>query len=275
MRETAIEAASAVTRIWTSATKRTFASCRAILSAAWDFVLPPACVACGTELETVSQSINPACYLCVDCRDAFSELVEKPSCIRCGAPIGPYVDSQNGCQECSRERFAFHKVYRLGIYDGAIRDAVLKGKYLGGEPLLMALAELIWEHFGNSLRDEQIELIVPIPQHWRQRLLRRHHAPDVLAEAWGRCLQVPVGLPILSKRKWTRKQAQLSRSERRKNQHDVFRVSRPVKVVGKTVLLVDDVLTTGATAHSAARVLKAAGAKKVIVAVMARVLGHH
>jgi competence protein ComFC len=84
-----------------------------------------------------------------------------------------------------------------------------------------------------------------------------------------------VGLPILSKMKVTQKQAQLSRAERKKNQLDVFRVTRPARVAGKTILLVDDVLTTGATAHSASRALKEAGAKKVVVAVVARALSPH
>jgi ComF family protein len=258
-----------------SALRSVVSSCRAFLSDARDFVLPPACVACGTEIGSVSRTINPVCHLCLDCRQEFCKIVEKPSCLRCGAPVGPYVDSRTGCQECSRDKFAFSHVYRIGIYDGPIRDAVLQGKYPGSEPLLMSLAELLWECFRTSLQDEDIGLIVPIPQHWRQRLWRRHHAPDVLAEAWGRCLQRSVGLPILSKMKVTQKQAQLSRAERKKNQLDVFRVTRPARVAGKTILLVDDVLTTGATAHSASRALKEAGAKKVVVAVVARALSPH
>ncbi|MDB5388970.1 MAG: phosphoribosyltransferase [Planctomycetaceae bacterium] len=248
---------------------------RTFLSSGWNFVLPPACVACGTELGPHSHAINSVCLLCLACRQEFTKIADKPSCLRCGAPVGPYVNSENGCQECSRDRFAFKNVYRLGLYDGVLRDAVLKGKYPGSEPLLMSMAQLIWEYHADSLQNENIGLIVPIPQHWWQRLRRQHHAPDVLAEAWGRCLQVPVGLPILSKRKWTRKQAHLSRADRKKNQLDVFRVHRPLRIAGKTILLVDDVLTTGATADSAARALKAAGAKKVVVVVMARVVGHH
>jgi ComF family protein len=274
MTQTGTRTWNRIARVWNSAKRLPIRSCRAIWSTGWNFVLPPACVACGLELSTEIQTLNPTCHLCPDCRTDFSELATKPSCLRCGAPIGPFVDSRTGCQECSRERFAFKNVYRLGLYDGALRDAVLKGKYLGGEPLLMSLAELIWEHHEKALRSEGIDLIVPIPQHWWQRVWRRHHAPDVLAEAWGRRLQVDVGLPILSKRKWTKKQAQLSRPDRKKNQQDVFRVTQPTKMAGKTILLVDDVLTTGATAHSAARALKAAGAKQVVVIVISRVVGY-
>lgn len=210
---------------------------------------------------------------CEECRQDLTVHAAQPGCRRCGAPLGPYADPEHGCLECRRESFAFRTVYRLGIYDGAVRDAVIRSKYLGHEPLLMALADLIWEHTGAAMQTAGINLIVPIPQHWRQRVFTRHHAPEILAEAWGRRLQVPVGWPILAKVRWTRKQARLNRTERHKNQHSVFRVTQPAKVRGKTVLLVDDVLTTGATAHSAARALKAAGAKQVVVAVIARVLG--
>ena len=246
---------------------------RRLLGAGWDFFFPPSCVVCGAGLAADGACIGG--HFCADCRSALTVHAEHRSCVKCGAPVGPYVDQQLGCQECKRETFAFKSVCRLGIYDGPLKAAVISGKYLGGEPLLISLAELVWEYNAETLQAAGIGLIVPIPQHWRQRFFTRHHAPDILAEAWGRRLQVPVGYPILAKVRQTRKQARLNRTERHKNQHEVFRVTRPATVQGQTVLLVDDVLTTGATAHSAARTLKAAGAKKVVVAVIARVLGHH
>ncbi len=250
-------------------------ACWTWANAGWDFVFPPACVACGGDLRC-SASISMRGRICGACREKLSVHAHQPSCLRCGAPVGPYVDRQRGCQECRRDSFAFKTVYRLGIYqEPAIREAVLRGKYLGGQPLLTSLAELIWEYAGHEMQSAGIDLVVPIPQHWRQRIFSRHHAPDILAEAWGRRLQVPVGYPILAKVRKTPKQAHLSRTERHKNQHQVFRVTRPAQVQGKAILLVDDVLTTGATAHSAARTLRKHGAKLVVVAVIARVLGQH
>ncbi len=248
--------------------------CQKIISSGWDFVFPPACVVCGTGLATSKSAGMRSERFCVECRSHLTKYVGQPGCRRCGAPLGPYVDPLHGCLECRRESFAFRKVYRLGVYEGAIRDAVIRCKYLGHEPLLMAIADLIWEYTGTELQAEGVNLVVTIPQHWRQRIFSRHHAPEILAEVWGRRLQVPVGLPILAKVRTTRKQARLNRAERHKNQHGVFRVTRPATVQGQTVLLVDDVLTTGATAHSAARALRSAGAKQVVVAVIARALGH-
>ena len=247
--------------------------CRQLLSSGYDFVFPPACVMCGCALPAEFGDGTPGRF-CVDCRSDLTVSVSDPACGRCGAPVGPYADPVNGCLECRRENFAFRRVYRLGIHEEAVRDAVIRCKYHTQEPLLMALAELIWEYSGEELQRQGIEAIAPIPQYWRQRIFSRHHAPDILAEVWGRRLQVPVGRPILAKVRWTRKQAHLNRPERRQNQEGVFRVTRPASVKGRTVLLVDDVLTTGATAHSAARALRAAGAKQVVVAVIARALAH-
>lgn len=250
------------------------ALCRQVVSSGWDFVFPRACVVCGSSL-TIPDSVGASSRrFCAECRTELTKHADQPGCRRCGAPLGPYVDPLHGCLECRRESFAFRRVYRLGVYEGAVREAVIRCKYLGHEPLLMAIADLIWEYTGTDLQQEGVSLIAIIPQHWRQRIFSRHHAPEILAEVWGRRLQVPVGSPILAKVRSTRKQARLNRTERHKNQHGVFRVTRPEAVQGQTVLLVDDVLTTGATAHSAARALRSAGAKKVVVAVIARALAH-
>lgn len=238
----------------------------------WDFVFPPACLICGVSLP--ASDVELRSRFCSECQAQLIIHADQFGCQRCGAPVGPYANTSGGCQECRREKFAFQTVYRLGIYDGAVKEAVIRCKYVGHEPLLMALADLIFQYTGTAMQNAGISLVVPIPQHWRQRLTSRHHTPEILAEAWGRHLRVPVGLPILGKVRWTRKQARLNRTERHRNQDSVFRVTQPEKVRGQTVLLVDDVLTTGATAHSAARALKAARAKQVIVAVIARVLGH-
>lgn len=248
------------------------AATRHFCSTAWDFLFPPACLVCGVPM--FASHLGLRSRFCSDCHGQLTTHADRFGCQRCGAPVGPYANTSGGCQECRRETFAFQTVYRLGIYDGAVKEAVIRCKYVGHEPLLMALADLIFQYTGMAMQNAGISLVVPIPQHWRQRLTSRHHTPEILAEAWGRHLRVPVGLPILGKVRWTRKQARLNRTERHRNQASVFRVTQPEKVRGQTVLLVDDVLTTGATAHSAARALKAARAKQVIVAVIARVLGH-
>lgn len=245
-----------------------------------EFCFPPACVACGADLasrfdDPFESDYEAPPHLCQECHSDFVKDLSQLQCLRCGAPIGPFADHEHGCLECRRERFAFHTVHRLGIYEGILREAVIRGKYLGGEPLLRALAELLWQKTRPRMLESEFELVVPVPQHWAQRMTRQHHAPDILAETWSRCLKIPVGLATLKKVRGTRKQAKLKRTERFENQQGVFRVKRHKSVAGKCVLIADDVLTTGATADAAAKALKDAGAKHVEIAVLARVLGHH
>lgn len=248
---------------------------RQFIAASVEFLFPRACVTCHLPLAPLAAENSAVDQFCADCRRTLTEGAEQPACLRCGAAVGPHVDSANGCLECRRDRFAFQKVFRLGIYQAELREAVIRCKYLTHEPLLMGLGELIWDYRGSSMQTAGIDLVVPIPQHWRQRLFSRHHAPEVLAETLARRLQVPVANALLVKVRPTLKQAHLNRTERHENQQGVFRVTRREAIAGKRVLLVDDVLTTGATAHSASSTLRSAGAANVMVGVIARALSRN
>lgn len=195
------------------------------------------------------------------------------ACRRCGANIGPGLDPLVPCMFCRDEKFAFDEALRLGVYDGVLRTACLGAKQAGGEALAAALAELTWQANEADFRALGCDVVVPVPQYWAQRFLRRHHAAETMAEVWGRRLQVPVSSHILRKVRWTRPQARLKPSERRSNLRRAFATAGKGSFAGATVLLADDVMTTGTTAHEAARQLRQAGAARVIVAVVARGLG--
>jgi len=171
-----------------------------------------------------------------------------------------------------RENFAFERVVRLGVYSNELRQACLRTKHAGQEPLAAALTELLWERQLDELADVKIELVVPVPHHWLQRLFRLHNAAETLAEVSARILKTRYSSHILSKARWTKPQRSLPATRRRENVRRAFRVGNSEEVQGATVLLVDDIMTTGATAHEAARVLKRAGAARVITAVVARAI---
>jgi predicted amidophosphoribosyltransferase len=146
-------------------------------------------------------------------------------------------------------------------------------KQPGGEPLAAALAELFAGKWRDVLLDRKIDLIVPVPHHWRQRVWRKHLPPVTLARFLSRSLAVPCSLDVVAKVKVTPLQSSLPPSLRKTNLKDAFAAGRGLKLAGGRVLLVDDVLTTGATAHRATRVLRDLGAAAVDVAVIARALG--
>jgi len=159
------------------------------------------------------------------------------------------------------------------VYEDDLARAVLRGKQPHSEALLAVLAQLFWLRNQFDLLAAGIEVVVPIPQHWSQRWQRSHNPAQVLAENWAERLHVPCDQYLLRKTRRTPKQHTLSPTERRKSPRNAYTVASRHDLSGRTVLLADDVLTTGTTAQVAARLLLAAGAKRVLVAVIACGIG--
>lgn len=267
---------------------------RAFCRAGLDFFYPPTCVQCGcsdvmNEDERFARladgligpagssrrAAGPAFAVpafCAACRENLVPRIAH-SCSRCAAPVGPHLDTAEGCIHCRHDRFAFDGVIRLGVYEGLLRSACLKAKQAGAEPLAAALAALLLEREAAAFAQTAVDVVVPVPRHWRQRVFQPHNAAVTLADRLAGCLKAPIGRHILAKARWTPSQAGLSPKERRRNLRGAFRVWDASRLIGRSVLLVDDILTTGTTAHRASQVLKEAGAKHVTVAVVARGLG--
>lgn len=174
---------------------------------------------------------------------------------------------------CRKEHYQFAGVFRLGVYRNLLQAACLRMKYPGNEPLSRVLADQVWEFESTALRAAAIDLVVPIPRHWWQQWRGGRDAQKILAEVWGGRLKVPVEPSILRKVRWTVRQTSLNPNARRTNLRGAFAVPPGVDLSGATILLADDILTTGATASEAAKVLKQAGARRVLAAVVARGLG--
>jgi len=244
---------------------------RSLTRGAADFVYPPLCRLCAAELPEAA-GVAPSGPFCEECRKEL--LINRgPACIRCGASIGPYLDPHVPCSLCRDERFAFERVIRLNVYDGALRTACLRSKERGAEPLAAGLGQLLWECESAALQSAKADVVVAVPRHWFRRFYRPHHAAETLASVWAARLQLPLGTHILRKRRWTRPQARLSPTERRGNLRNAFQAVSAAGLSGAVVLLADDVMTTGTTAHETARVLTQAGALRVVLAVVARGMG--
>ena len=244
---------------------------RVLARGAADFAYPPVCRLCTAELPPVATAPATSPF-CDACRKNLL-MTRGPACVRCGASIGPYLDPQAPCSFCRDERFAFERVIRLGVYDGALRTACLRSKDRGAEPLAAGMADLVWECESETLQQARADVVIPVPQHWFRRIYHPHHAAETLACAWGARLQLPVATHILRKCRWTRPQARLTPSERRVNLRNAFQAASSAGLSGAAVLLADDVMTTGTTAHETAKILTQAGAARVVVAVVARGLG--
>ena len=247
-------------------------ACRRMWNDLIDVICPPACPSCRRGLTDDERAVHPDSPLCTACRDDL-QLPEEGFCQKCGAVIGPYSQVAEGCLYCRRERFAFGTVIGLGTYDGMLRKMCVAAKMPGGAALAGSLAELLYERRGTELDHLHVDLVTSVPEHWTERLMRSHNAPAVIARVISHRLKADLAGPILRKVVRTRPQTSLSPTARRREPGGAFSAGSGANLMGARVLLVDDVLTTGATANAASRVLLAAGAGSVSVAVLARGIG--
>lgn len=239
--------------------------------AAFRFVFPPSCPLCHRDVEFHERDDFGRVIAPVLCERCSTELLPSSGrrCSRCGLPVGPHALT-DGCPHCRSQVFRFRGVVRAGLYDGAMRIACIRAKSSMQFPLAAALANLLWRQGRDGLDAASIDLVVPVPRHWTKHLLRPNHAAETMARMLARRLGKPHGRGLLRKIKWTPDQSDLTAANRKLNLKDAFAVRpRPRSLAGKTVLLVDDILTTGTTANECTRALLHAGAAKVIVAVIA------
>jgi len=210
-----------------------------------------------------------AAEICPECERALVP-AQWETCRRCGAPGRATSATSGQCPACRNAKLRFDAAVSLGPYCEALREAVLRTKGLHGEPLAAAAGKLLLHYRGDILRGFDAQWIVPVPIHWRRRLERASNSPEVVAAVLGRGLGVPVGRWLVRYRH-TAPQATLPPSKRFENVRGAFRVRRgSSRLEGTRILLVDDILTTGATCSEAARMLKRAGAATVMAVVIAR-----
>ena len=143
-------------------------------------------------------------------------------------------------------------------------------KSIKGEALALAMGELFWSQCEQQFRSAEVDLIVPIPNHWWKRMVRGANSPLAVAEVLARNLGVPLVASCLQRTRNTLPQSSLRKTRRLRNLRNALAVRAGYTLQDAKVLLVDDVMTTGATCNEASRCLRYAGAAEVTVAVLAR-----
>ena len=240
--------------------------------AAFRFVFPPSCPLCYRDVELSDRDERGRPIAPVLCGRCTAEMRPPPSrqCPRCGLPVGPHARTEDGCPHCRSQKFRFRGVVRAGLYDGSLRSACIRAKSATQSPLAAALANLLWLQEGVEFDEAAVDLVVAVPRHWARQLVSPHHAAETISRVLARRLGKPHARGLLRKIRWTPDQSDLTAANRKLNLKDAFAVRpRPRLLAGKTVLLVDDILTTGTTANECSRALLHAGAAKVVVAVIA------
>ena len=233
-----------------------------------DLAFPPQCLLCGIVDYSTTAFSGSYCAACAE------ELCPLPinRCLCCGAEIGLYSVSENGCTHCRHRNLRFESVTCLGMYEGPIRKAILAAKWSFSAVPIRSLGRLLANERLDELALLKVDRVLPIPQHWRQRVFRHFNPAWIVAEEIAATLQVPCDPHLLYRQRQTRAQKRVPVSQRFGNQSDAFALQDVHIIDGERILLVDDVLTTGATCSEATRLLTQNGAKECHVAVLGRVL---
>lgn len=230
-----------------------------------DFVFPPLCAECRAPVAR-------AHHLCGACwtRIVF---ISDPVCALCGFPFAFDAGPRTLCAACQLRPPSFDRARALMRYDAASRDPILAFKRADRLDLVPAFAR--WLAGAGRELIEDADILVPVPLHRWRLWRRRFNQSALLAQALGKLAGKPVDCLVLARARATASQGDMpSASARRRNVRGAFRVAGPRAecIRGRTVLLIDDVLTTGATVEACARALKRGGAARVLVLALARVV---
>ncbi len=223
---------------------------------------PPQCLACDTLVPTHGT-------LCPDCWGNIP-FISAPQCACCGLPLEFAVDEQTLCGDCLREHPPFSRARATFVYNEHSRTLILKLKYQDHAYLASV--------FGNWLKSAGAELIaasdliIPVPLHYWRMVRRRYNQSALLAGTVAAHSSLPLLLDGLTRIRYTPQQTGLTRTQREKNVKGAFRVPERHRaaIKGKSILLIDDVMTTGATIHACTYTLLKAGASQVNVLTLAR-----
>jgi ComF family protein len=220
-------------------------------------VFPSTCKICRALLEAPAEKV-----LCQNCLDKIVPL-RAPFCPACGRFFDGAGESHT-CSACLNQAPPFSAHRSSARYRGHLKDALLLFKYRRYRVLGVNLAGFVVE----ALKKEDglwtgVDVIVPVPLHRRRRWDRGFNQAEVLAREIGRLKRIPVESRVLIKVQNVPPQTSLERDERKSNVRDAYRLDRAERLQGKTVLLVDDVYTTGSTMRECAGLLKNGGVKDV------------
>ena len=234
-----------------------------------DLIYPRWCKICDIRLSQGSI----VCF-CKSCWDEI-KFINPPYCKKCGIP---YPLAQNSdsfvCGNCINNKSYISKIRAIGIYDGVLRKAIHEFKYKGKSKLGFHLANLMIKKIKENqeiiefLKD--VSFIIPVPLHRSKLKEREYNQSEILANLISKEIDIPVENNIIKRIKVTRPQSELKEEERQKNVKGVFEVKRNEKIEGKILLLIDDIVTTGATVEECAKVLIKSGANEIRVLSLSR-----
>ena len=198
--------------------------------------------------------------------------IEPPFCSICGVPFISRESENHPCGACLTHRKYFTMARALGAYEGSLQEAIHRWKYEGKTYLTPFLAEWMTEGLNRYWEPDSFHLLIPVPLHSQRLRERGFNQVLLLVKEISSRTGIPYRKTILQKKKPTIPQVTLSGPEREKRLRGAFHVIGGKELMGKSVLLVDDVYTTGATVNECSKMLRRGGAKRVDVLTLAHTI---
>ena len=238
-----------------------------MLEALTDIVYPPHCIVCERSLHDQEDP-----NLCSQCM-AELPLVGDTSCRKCGHELATHATIRARCRACQGKSLFFKVASAPFKYETSARDLILRLKLARQTSLAPPLAEHLISHIESLDIIPAIDVIIPVPLHWRRYCRRGYNQAMLLARPISRHFAVPLLRRCLRRKAATRSQTSFNMEERMENLRGAFAVRKNGMLKGKSVLLIDDVLTTGATCNECSRILMQDGsADAVYVVTVARTM---
>lgn len=237
---------------------------KAWLDKSLNLFLPPLCSVCRKPVAETHK-------LCTDCWGKLN-FISEPFCLRCGYPFEYEMGEESLCGLCLDHPPAYDHMRSVFVYEGVTKKLLMGFKHGDRTDFLPLLSHWLSKLYRDN-RELHADILVPVPIHTTRLIKRRYNQAALLADALGNRLNVQTEMALLKRHRRTPPQKG-NRVERSENVKKAFTVAeRDLAILkGKTILIIDDVVTTGATIESCALVLKKAGAKKVKVLSLARVV---
>ncbi|MDV7340070.1 ComF family protein [Terasakiella sp. A23] len=224
-----------------------------------DLFLPPRCIACAKPVSSHKT-------LCADCWEDAT-FVTAPYCSCCGLPFEYEVPDTSLCLDCARCAPPFKQARTVFPYDEFSKKMILSFKHGDRCDLAPALAGWMVRAAPDLIKT--CDVITPVPLHWRRLIKRKYNQAGLLAREIAKQTNLPCDQRLLKRIRHTPPQGHLSRMARQKNLKGAFACTK--QITGQSVLLIDDVMTTGATLLNCTDILLDAGAKEVHIITLARV----
>ena len=237
---------------------------KTLADAGLNFFYPAICQICNEQRATQGEG-----YVCADCWTDV-RFIKPPFCERCGLPYEGEITHVFECTNCREMELHFRSARSAVAARGLVLDVIHRYKYLRALWFEPFLADLLIREAKPILEKEKWDLIVPVPLHRLKKREREFNQAERLADQLARAINIPVNGNLLDRVEFTRTQTLLSRPQRMANVRSAFRMRHGEQLQGEKIVLLDDVLTTGATTSACAKALQKAGAGEICVWTVAR-----